>query len=187
MDGRCDEELMAAVTSGERAALAALVERYHAPLLGYIYRLTGGNRPLAEDLVQETFLSLLRRSGYQPDRSFRPWLYAVATNLVRDHFRSATVRHTTTDASEDLIDTEDTAPGPEDLAVAADEGRAVARAIGRLGDEFRVVVLLRLYDGLSLREIADTLDLPLGTVKSRLFVGTRRLRDLLTAREGVCP
>lgn len=178
---------MTAVTSGERAALAALVERYHAPLLGYIYRLTGGNHPLAEDLTQETFLSLLHHSGYQPDRPFKPWLYAVATNLTRDHFRSAAVRHSTTAADEAPPESIDTAPGPEELAVAADEGRAVACAIGQLGDEYRVVLLLRFYNGLSLREIADTLDVPLGTVKSRLSVGTRRLRDLLTeAREGVC-
>ncbi len=178
---------MVAVMAGERAALAPLVERYHTPLLGYLYRLTGGNRALAEDLVQETFLALLRRQGYQPNRPFRPWLYAVATNLARDHYRSAAVRHAAIEADEVPPDTLDSAPGPEELAVAAEEGRAVARALCCLGDEYRVALLLRFYNGLSLHEIAATLDIPLGTVKSRLSVGGRRLRDLLTGvHEGVC-
>ncbi len=187
VDGRCDEALMAAVSAGEQAALAALVERYHAPLLGYLYRLTGGNRPLAEDLVQETFLGLLRRSGYQPHRPFKPWLYAVATNLARDHYRSAAVRHGTMDVDGLSHDVQDTAAGPEERAIVAEEGYAVACAIARLGDEYRTVVLLRFYNGLSLREIAETLGVPLGTIKSRLSVGTRRLRDMLaSAQEGVC-
>lgn len=180
---------MAAVMAGERAALATLVERYHAPLLGYLYRLTGGNRPLAEDLVQDTFLGVLRRQGYEPSRPFKPWLYAVATNLARDHYRSAAVRHSAlnTDADEMLRDTLDTAPGPEALALVAEEGRAVAQALEQLGDEYRTALLLRFYNGLSLNEIAETLSIPLGTVKSRLSVGTRRLRDSLKGvHEGAC-
>src|SRR5262245_56119811 len=87
-----DEQLMAAVTAGDQQALATLVTRHHAPLLGYLYRLTGGNRPLAEDLIQETFLRLLRQRARLADGPFKPWLYKIATNLTRDHFKSAAVR-----------------------------------------------------------------------------------------------
>ncbi len=87
-----DEQLMAAVMAGDQLALAALVTRHHAPLLGYLYRLTGGDRPLAEDLVQETFLRMLRQRTRPADRPFKPWLYKIATNLARDHFKSAAVR-----------------------------------------------------------------------------------------------
>ncbi len=92
MHERSDEQVMAAVMAGDQAALAALVTRHHSPLLGYLSRLTGGDRPLAEDLVQETFLRVLRQGICQPDRPFKPWLYAIATNLARDHFKSAAMR-----------------------------------------------------------------------------------------------
>ena len=176
-----DEALMARVQAGEQAALAVLVERYHAPLLGYLYRLAGGDRSLAEDLAQETFLAVLRSSGYRPERPFKPWLYAIATNQARDYFRSASVRHAAPRASEVLATLHDSAPGPEERAVTADQGRSVAAAIGQLGEEYRAALLLRFYNGLSLQEIAEVLDVPLGTVKSRLSIGTRKLRTALTA------
>ena len=180
-----DEQVMAAVLRGDRAALGVLVERHHGPVLGYLYRLTGG-RQLAEDLAQETFLALLRdrkAATYSPERPFKPWLYAIATNLARDHFKSAAARHTADEPEEALLALHDDAPGPEERAVATEEGRRVAAALGRLGEEYRVAVLLRFYQGLSLQEIADALRIPLGTVKSRLSVGTRRLRDLLSCAD----
>src|SRR5215510_8147671 len=91
MHERSDEQVMAAAVAGDQMAFATLVTRHHAPLLGYLYRLTGGDRPLAEDLVQETFLRVLRQRTCQAGHPFKPWLYAIATNLARDHFKSAAV------------------------------------------------------------------------------------------------
>ncbi|HEU5198379.1 MAG TPA: sigma-70 family RNA polymerase sigma factor [Ktedonobacterales bacterium] len=188
MEWIADEALMAAVMAGDQAALAALVARHHSPLLGYLYRLTGGDRPLAEDLTQETFLRVLRQRTCQPDRSFKPWLYAIATNLARDHFKSASVRQhwRGDDAEEALLHLYDSAPGPEECALAAEQGGEIIAALNELGEEYRVALLLRFYQGLSLQEIAETLRVPLGTVKSRLSVGTHRLRALLLrTKEGV--
>ena len=92
MHERSDEQVMAAVMAGDQVAFAALVTRHHAPLLGYLYRLTGGDRQLAEDLVQETLLHVLRQRTCPVDRPFKPWLYTIATNLARDHFKSSAVR-----------------------------------------------------------------------------------------------
>jgi RNA polymerase sigma-70 factor, ECF subfamily len=89
MQEKSDEHLMAAVQAGDQVALAALVTRRHGPLLGYLYRLVGGDRQLAEDLVQETMLHVLRQRTYQVGRPFKPWLYRIATNLARDSFKSA--------------------------------------------------------------------------------------------------
>lgn len=180
-----DEELMAKAARGDRDALVALVERYHAPLLGYLYRLAGGDRALAEDLAQETFIRLLTPAGYQHGRAFRPWLYAIASNLFRDHAKSAAVRRQAAPAPENaLAALSDHAPGPEAQALLAEDASQVAAAVGALGAEYREVMLLRFYHDLSLAEIAEALAIPLGTVKSRLFVGVRRLRALLIeARE----
>jgi RNA polymerase sigma-70 factor (ECF subfamily) len=172
-----DETLMARAMRGQSAPLATLVDRYYGPILGYLFRLVGGQRQVAEDLAQETFLRLMQQGTYQPGRSFRPWIFAIATNLARDQLR-ATARHAT-EAEDALEAVEDDAPGPEALALAAEAGHAVAAAFARLGAEYRAALLLRFYHGLSLHEIAEALAIPLGTVKSRLSVGTRRLRDLL--------
>ncbi len=189
-----DEQLIASVMAGDQAALAALVTRHHAPLFGYLYHLTAGrsgvsgDRQLAEDLVQETFLHVLRLPAYPADRPFKPWLYTIATNLARDHFKSAAVRRRERQngTEEALGYLYDDAPGPEERAISAEQGGEVRAALAQLSEEFRVVIVLRFYQGFSLQEIAQTLQIPPGTVKSRLSTGVHRLRALLEPiREGV--
>ena len=181
MQERSDEQLMAAVMAGDQVALAALVTRHHGPLLGYLYRLVGGDRSLAEDLVQETLLHVLRQRTYQSGHPFKPWLYTIATNLARDYFKSAAVRQRWRggDEEEALLQLYDRAPGPEERALVAEQGSEVRAALAQLREEYRVVLLLRFYQGFSLQEIAETLQIPLGTVKSRLSVGVHRLRSVL--------
>ena len=181
MQERSDEQLMAAVMAGDQVALAALVTRHHGPLLGYLYRLVGGDRPLAEDLVQETLLHVLRQRTCPSDRPFKPWLYTIATNLARDYFKSAAVRQRwrSGDSEEALLHLYDNTPGPEERALVAEQGSEVRAALAQLREEYRIVVLLRFYQGFSLQEIAETLHIPLGTVKSRLSVGVHRLRSVL--------
>lgn len=181
MQESSDEQLMTAVMAGDQAALTALVTRHHAPLLGYLYRLVGGDRQLAEDLVQETLLHVLRQRTYQAGRPFKPWLYMIATNLARDYFKSAAVRQRwrESDGEEVLLKLYDSEPSPEERVLATEQGSEVRAALAQLREEYRVVLLLRFYQGFSLQEIAETLHIPLGTVKSRLSVGVHRLRDLL--------
>jgi RNA polymerase sigma-70 factor, ECF subfamily len=183
-----DEQLMAAVTAGDQQALATLVTRHHAPLFGYLYRLAAGDRPLAEDLAQETFLRMMRQRMRPADIPFKPWLYKIATNLARDHFKSAAVRQrgSVGDTEEVLLRMYDGDPGPEERALAGEQDSEVRAALAQLSEDFRVVVVLRFYQGFSLQEIAETLQIPLGTVKSRLSVGVHRLRPMLAhVREGV--
>ncbi|HEY7127509.1 MAG TPA: sigma factor [Ktedonobacterales bacterium] len=75
--------------AGDQVAFAALVTRHHAPLLGYLYRLVGGDRLLAEDLVQETFLRMLRQRTCPPDRPFKPWRQSRATRWRQRSLSSA--------------------------------------------------------------------------------------------------
>jgi len=182
MQEKSDEQLMTAVMVGDQVALAALVTRHHSPLLGYLYRLVGGDQQLAEDLVQETLLHVLRQRTYQADRPFKPWLYRIATNLARDYFKSAAVRKLWREGDEEeaLLHLYDSEPSPEERALAAEQDSEVRAALTQLGEEYRVVLVLRFYQGFSLQEIAETLRIPLGTVKSRLSVGVHRLRAILT-------
>lgn len=188
MEWISDEQLIATVMAGNQEALATLVTRYHSALLGYLCRLVGGDRPLAEDLVQETFLRVLRQRTRHPGRPFKPWLYTIATNLARDYFKSAAVRQRWQEGNDEetLRQLSDSTPGPEACALAAEQGSEVAAALAQLGEEYRTVLLLRFYQGLSLNEIAEALQIPLGTVKWRLSMGVHRLRAILAPiQEGV--
>src|SRR5258706_2623197 len=89
MQERSDEQLMAAVMAGDQVALAALVARHHAPLLGYLYRLVGGDRQLSEDLVQETLLHVLRQRASPVIRPSNPLHHKNATDLLRHFFTPA--------------------------------------------------------------------------------------------------
>jgi RNA polymerase sigma-70 factor (ECF subfamily) len=171
-----DETLAQHLQQGDRAALTALVERHYDPLLGYLYRMTRGDRSLAQDLVQETFLRALRGiGGYAFPRPFKPWLYAIATNLARNHYASAD-RRRTDNPTEDA----DYAANEEDVLVEQAEADAVIAALDTLSDAHREVIILYYYQALPLQAIAETLGIPLGTVKSRLANGVARLRQRLT-------
>jgi RNA polymerase sigma-70 factor (ECF subfamily) len=172
-----DEDLMLNALRGDRLAVAELAERYHRPLFAYLYRLVDGNRAVAEDLLQDTFMRLLLPHTYSAARRVKPWLYAIATNLARDRYRALVRRRADTDLgrAECMADDSDLS----DRVIQAEQERVVRDAIRSLGHEQRAAILLRFYQGLSLAEIAEVLDLPLGTVKSRLSIGTRRLRNLL--------
>jgi RNA polymerase sigma-70 factor (ECF subfamily) len=176
-----DEQLARGVQAGRPADLALLVERHHGPLLGFLYRLTGGDRALAEDLTQETFLRLLRRiDQFQPARPFKPWLYAIAVNAARDHYKSADARHT--EALPEDYDAPDPAP-PADAVLVAEAWEQVAAAVRTLPLHQREVLVLRYADDLPLQDIALVLGIPIGTVKSRLSLALGRLRAALVSED----
>lgn len=178
-----DDELLAlGIQQGDRSALAVLVERHHSPLIGYLYRMTGSDRALAEDLTQETFLRVLRAiNQYRYPRPFKPWLYTIATNLARDYYKRAETRFVVAMPETMTESTADNNP-PEATLMSADEASQVATAILQLPDHQREVLVLRYYQALSLAEIAEVLNIPVGTVKSRLSTGIRNLKTYLEQR-----
>ncbi len=177
---RTDEELALGMKRGNTDDLSLLVERHHSPLVGFLYRMTGGDRGLAEDLVQETFLRVIRAiEQYRYPRSFKAWLYAIATNQARDYFKRADVRRTVSSLDDDpgLFGVYD--PRPEDGLIIDDEVCEVVAALQTLPQHQREVIVLRYYQELPLAEIAEALEIPVGTVKSRLSLGLKRLRVAL--------
>lgn len=178
-----DEQLAQQLRHGERSALSELFERHYDPLLGYLYRLARGDRSLAQDLAQETFVKALKGIGrYDYPRPFKPWLYAIATNLARNHYTRADTRRT--DSADE--DADYAADDPPDAALIAQaEAQQVIAALDVLPDQQREVIVLYFYQSLSLQAIADTLAIPLGTVKSRLSIGVKRLREHIKALDDV--
>lgn len=178
-----DEQLAQQLQRGDRAALTALVERHYDPLLGYLYRMARGDRSLAQDMAQETFLRALRGiGGYEYPRPFKPWLYAIATNLARNHYASADARRTENAVEDREYGASD---APDAPLLEQEEAHAVIAALDLLPDHQREVIVLYFYQSLSLQAIADTLAIPLGTVKSRLSIGVSRLREQIKAQDDV--
>ncbi len=165
---RSDEDLMAAVASGDETALTALIDRYAANVHAYLLRHCG-NREDADDLLQETWVRVARSArSFDTARRFRSWIYGIATNLARDLFRRRMTRER---ALRDLS----THPPEEPGADSVDRGELRER-IAELPENMRAVLLLRYYEGMSEAEMAEALEIPRGTVKSRLHAALRRLR-----------
>lgn len=178
---------MARFCRGETEAFGALVRRYERELYGYLRRYVGENS-LAEDVFQNTFMQLYVKSGqYEPGRPFRPWLYTIATHQAIDALRrqgrhqaiSLEQRREETGNGEtnSLLETlENRGPGPLDQVSAEERRERVRASVERLPDFLRQVVLLAYYQGMKYREIADVLDIPVGTVKSRLHAALVKLQ-----------
>jgi len=175
-----DETLARRIQNGDRLAVDPLVERHYSPLIGYLYRMTGGDRALAEDLAHETFMRAIASiAQYQHPRPFKAWLYAIATNAARNHYKSADQRLTTS-AGDEFPEIADDQP-IDAVLIEGEEAAAVIQALDSLPDHQREVVLLYYYQQFSMQEIAETLQIPVGTVKSRLSIGISRLRERMKA------
>ena len=170
-----DGELIQRAADGDRSAFELLYQRYARPVFGLALRRLG-DRGRAEDAVQETFASIWRSAGtYRPDRGpGAPWLYAVARNAIVDRARS---RGETTFA--DPPEQVSPSAGPDEQTEAAYVAWRVHRAVEDLPEHERQVLELAYWSGLSQSEIAQFLNIPLGTVKTRTRTGLARLADLL--------
>jgi len=167
--------LVARSQRGDKEAFGELVRRYQRLVVSIAYRMSG-DATLAEDAAQDAFLRAwqqLSRFEYRGAGSFRAWLCRIATNVTTDRLRKA---HPTV-ALEALP-----LPGgvrPDEVHLRGEEAQAVRAAILRLPEASRAALILREYEGLSYREIAEALNIPIGTVMSRLNYARRRLREEL--------
>ncbi len=187
-----DEDLLGRFCRGQTEAFGVLVRRYERELYGYLRRYLGDSS-LAEDVFQNTFLQLyLKSSQYEAGRPVRPWLYTIATHQAIDALRR-NARHQVLsleqkrDDSADgelrsLLDTlESRGPAPLDNLTAQERKERVRAGVDRLPEFLRDVVILAYYQGLKYREIAEILDIPVGTVKSRLHAALVKLHEAWTA------
>ncbi|HEY6267328.1 MAG TPA: sigma-70 family RNA polymerase sigma factor [Candidatus Acidoferrum sp.] len=169
-----DEQLMLAFSKGSSYAFDELFSRYKQPIYGFFRRRvhSGGGTDAAEELTQETFVALLRAAArYEPRALFRTYLYAIGFKILRAHRRKAAFRAT-------FFGQRNSAPDPSKRD-ATESGLWVRRAVERLEAMDREILLLREFEQLSYAEISDVLQLPLNTVRSRLFRARTALRNLL--------
>ena len=166
-----DEQLMLAFSKGSSCAFDELFSRYKQPIYGFFRRRVPESTQ-AEELTQETFVALLRAgSRYEPRALFRTYLYAIGLKILRAHRRKAAFRAI-------FFGQQNSAPDPSKRD-ATEAGLWVRRAVEKLDPMDREILLLREFEQLSYAEIADLLQLPLNTVRSRLFRARTALRNLL--------
>ena len=167
-----DIELMTRTARGDRDAFADLVRRYQHSLVNFFRRM-GARKGETDDLVQDTFLRVFAHSRkYRPSGKFSNFIYVVARHAWADMARKA-IR----------------APKTDELALAnasvdAESSRTLDRldvrsAVEGLSEKLREVVVLNVYQGLKYREVAEVMDIPLGTVKSRMHLALRKIREFL--------
>jgi RNA polymerase sigma-70 factor, ECF subfamily len=190
-----DEDLLSRFRKGQREVFGALVRRYQRELYGYLRRYLGDPH-LADDVFQTTFVQVFSKAAqYEPGRPVRPWLYAIATNQAIDALRrigrhpAVSLEQVETEAEGErrgLVEMLEAREADPFENVDAAETRELVRAcLDRLPDFMRQVVLMAYYQGLKYQEIADALDIPLGTVKSRLHAALVKLTELWEQQQGV--
>jgi RNA polymerase sigma-70 factor (ECF subfamily) len=178
-----DEELVARSMGGDLDSFNQLVLRWERPIYALAYRVIGREED-ARDVAQETFLRAFRAlGGFKGQAKFSSWLYRITLNLCRDWIRRE--RRTPVSQAPEGIDiiemaTESTpSESIEELVSRQEIGQAVAKAMALLPEEQRTAIVMKEYHGLTFQEIADLLDCPLSTVKTRLYQGLSVLRKQL--------
>ncbi len=185
-------QLRAAIASARdnsAEGFRALLEAYGPRLYGYFYRTTGDHHD-AEDLVGEVMLRLVRElKRYDERGKFEPWLFRIAANVYRDRIRRRRARPSGQSLSAGQEhdwagELPDDGPGPGAPAEAREASERLNKAIARLDENTRQMVLLRYFGQLSFREVAELTGSPIGTVLARVHRGMRQLRELMGADDG---
>lgn len=173
--GRSDLALVQRVKQGDRSAFDLLVAKYQHKILNLIMRYVKDSSE-AMDVAQEAFLKAYRAvPAFRGDSAFYTWLYRIAINTAKNHLVAAKRRPVNLDF--ELGESEGFEPfaalrdidTPERLALTDEIGEVIDKAVGELPDELRTAILLREIEGMSYEEIAQTMDCPVGTVRSRIF------------------
>ncbi len=175
-----DQQAIDATLDGNPSAYAELVERYQQRLLGLLWH-SCSDRELAEDIAQETFARAFRKLNlYSGESQFYTWLARIALNLLATNKRRKRLENQKSrEGFEVAIDSTSGEIPPDEVAAMNETQVCVRQAIECLDEERRVVILLRDFDGMDYAEIAATLEVPIGTVRSRLHRARLDLKALL--------
>lgn len=189
LSGASDQEVVERAREGREEAYRELLRRYQRPVFSLVYRMVR-DRELAEDLAQETFVKVLNAlDSYRPEFKFSSWIFKIANNAAIDHLRRRQLDTLSLEGSPEATTPErveatalqlaDRTETPLAELEARELGSAIEQAIGRLRPEYRSCIILRHIEGRPYEEIAEILDLPLGTVKTYIHRARNELKDML--------
>ena len=174
MDRKNEAEIVARVLKGDRQAYALLVEEYKSPIYNLAYRMTGNSED-ADDLTQETFIRAYQYLWrYDTRRKFFTWLYTLALNLIRNHFKKNKYNKSSEELSAHLLS--DKNPSPETELIETQE---ISVYLLRLEYESRALLIMKYQQGLTFEEIAQITGKSLSAVKMSIYRGLEKLKELL--------
>ena len=184
-----DQEVVLIARAGRETAYRELIRRYERPVFALLFRMVR-DRELAEDLAQETFIKALNAiESYRPEFKFSSWIFKIANNAAIDHLRRRELDTLSLDGSPHAETPEQMQAtalqigarqeSPLDAVEAKELGGAIEQAIAQLRPEYRSCILLRHVEGRAYEEIAEILNLPLGTVKTYIHRARNELRQTL--------
>ena len=184
-----DKELVAQALEGDESAYQELLNRFRRPVFSLIYRMIR-DRELAEDLAQESFVKAFNNlDSYNPSYRFSSWLFKIANNHAIDHLRRTRLQTVSIHGSPHALEREqvretqivlrDPRESPEAELAARELGSEIELAIAQLRPEYQMAVILRHIENRPYEEIAEIMDIPIGTVKTFLHRARAELREAL--------
>lgn len=187
---KSDKQLVGMCRRGNERAARELVNRFQRPVFSIIYRMVR-DREKAEDLAQETFVRTFNNlDRYDRSYKFSSWLFKIAYNLTVDHLRRKVIKTISIHGSPDAVTAdqqeatsvtlESTEEAPDARLESLELADQLESAIGKLREEYRTAIILRHVEGRAYEEIAEIMDIPLGTVKTYIFRARRQLRQELS-------
>jgi RNA polymerase sigma-70 factor, ECF subfamily len=175
-----DEDLMRCICRGDKRAFDELYTRYSKPLLVYFMRLLWKDKEKAEDFVHDLFAKIINKpESFDVDRTFKTWMYSVANNMVKNEYKKQEVRKNTSNGLDNTFAVSDQSTNVLDEVQDLFFQNAFQNCLMDLDEKHKEVFSLRHLDGLSIKEIAEVLEISDGTVKSRLFYATKYLSESL--------
>lgn len=164
--------------AGDQQAFSKLVEAYQRPVYNLTYRMLG-NPQEAEDAAQETFLRAYSKlKQYNPKHKFSTWVFSIANNHCIDRLRKRRATYVSIDDNPVLQNLESDSPRPEREATRSEQARELQKLLENLEPEYRTPLILRYWEELSYEEIAQSMDLTVSAVKSRLFRARKQMADI---------
>jgi RNA polymerase sigma-70 factor (ECF subfamily) len=174
-----DEELMSLLTHGGQSAFDELYKRYSKPLLNFFYRMLGNDREKAEDILHDLFLKVIEKpESFDGTKKFGTWFYTLAGNMIKNEYRSQQIRSEYRQQSLNM--TSETVELNGELLDRQLFDKRLQKELDKLDADTRMIFNLRFVEEMSIKQIAEIMECPEGTLKSRLFYLTKQLSKKLS-------
>ncbi len=172
-----DEQLVVAIVNGCSNSFNEIYKRYHKRLLYYFYRMLGNDKELAQDFMQDVFFKLINKAHlFNEQKKFSTWIFSIAYNMCKNEYRSKEVRKIMVESENPDVFI-DNSIEKNNIKCLTDQ---VFKELELLDENHRTAFLLKYREGFSVEEISGILNLPAGTVKSRLFYTRKKLQEKLS-------
>lgn len=175
-----DEELMRSFIEGDKVSFEQIYDRYESFMVNFFYRKLWSDRIKAEDFAHDLFTKIIDKpESFDLTRNFKTWLFSVANNMCKNEYKKQEVRKNTAYDVPEGVEARDQGTLQDTEVDKSNFNEQLKIELNKLNDKHREVFMLRHFEGLSLNEIAETLEINAGTVKSRLHHATKALAEKL--------